>query len=108
MPDSFEYKEYSIPRSFIRVTLLPTFEWSLWEDLEQFYYSRIEQGIIHWELDLRQIHHINSMLIGLMVGFNTILTSRKGSLRLLVSKGSPTFQVLFLSKIPRIIPVQEF
>ena len=76
-----------------------------WNDLMEFYQQKILGGNLHWDLDLRLLDFITSMSLGMIVGLNTSLSTRGGSLRLVMSKGSKVAHLIHLTKLDRIVDV---
>jgi anti-anti-sigma factor len=91
----------------MRVELNIGFTHENWPAFEAFYRGKIEGGVLDWDLDLRSLEFINSLFLGLIIGFNTILKTRNGSLRLLVQPNSKIADLLYLSKLHRIINIHE-
>ena len=90
------------------VVLNPDFTIDHWQALEDFYQKEIAEGKLLWDLDLGQLSFINSMMLGLIVGFNTMLNSRGGEFRLLVPEHSRIGDLLTLAKLDTIINVIRY
>lgn len=87
------------------VTLLTDLSQKEWNELMEFYQQKIAGGSLHWDLDLRQLDFITSMSLGMIVGLNTSLSTRGGSLRLVMSRGSKVAHLIHLTKLDRIVDV---
>lgn len=90
-----------------RIKLPQGFSSDDWGQLEEFYKDRISEGHIHWELDLTLIQFFNSTMLGLLIGFNAYVVSRGGSLRVIVIKKSNLAQLLKLTRVDRILEMNE-
>ncbi len=93
--------------SHLHVSLTSAFNADAWKEFEAFYRDRIRDGCIHWDLDLREVTFFNNVMLGMLIGLNTILTTRDGSLRIVVRAKSPLSQLFSLSRIDRIMSVNE-
>ena len=93
--------------SHLHVSLSSAFNADAWKEFEDFYREQIRAGCIHWDLDLCQVTFFNNVMLGMLVGLNTILTTREGSLRIVVRSKSPLSQLFSLSRIDRIMSVNE-
>ena len=92
----------------MQIVLRAGFTHENWPELQEFCQTNLSNDAIHfWDLDLRQVPYINSMLLGLLVGFNAVILNRGAEFRLLVAKGSKTAEIIYFSKINRIINVRE-
>ena len=91
----------------VRVTLYPDFKVEDWKNFEIFYRESIHEGTIVWEVDIHQLLTINSLMLGLLIGLNTILIGRGGSLTLIVQTDSKLAQLLYSARIDRIIEIQK-
>lgn len=87
------------------VTLSNDLSQKEWNDLLEHYQQKIAGGFLHWDLDLRNLDFITSMSLGMIVGLNTSLSSRGGSLRLVMTKGSKVGHLIHLTKLDRIVDV---
>ncbi|MCE5230711.1 hypothetical protein LLG95_14120 [bacterium] len=90
-----------------RIKLPTGFSSRHWVLLEHYYREKIDEGCLNWELDLTQLELIRSPMLGLVIGFNTILETRNGKLRVIVRKHSPVAQVLNISKVNLILDIHE-
>src|ERR1035437_3398660 len=55
----------------MQVVLSPAFSNENWPELQAFYNAQSQNAAIHaWDLDMRRLAFINSMLLGMLVGFN--------------------------------------
>lgn len=90
-----------------RVTLEARFNVDEWPGFERYFRAQLEAGIQNWDLDLRALGAVNSMFLGLLVGFNTIVTSHGGKARFLVDKDSQVCSLMNLSRLHRIMHIQE-
>lgn len=94
-------------KELTRVKLPPGFDANNWGQLERYYREKIGEGHLKWELDLTQLLFFSSSMLGLAIGFNTIVATRNGSLRLIVAKNSALAQLMKISKVDRILTVEE-
>lgn len=78
-----------------------------WDVLTALVRTRMDAGAIAWDMDLRQVPLLTSLMLGSIVGINMLLQTRKGNLRLLVEKESRVAKLLYMSKLNRIIMVRE-
>lgn len=86
----------------------PSFGINNWASLEFFYQKEIKEGFIFWDFDLGRLGYINSMMLGLLVGFNTMLASRGGKLRLLTPSDSRIADLIKLSRLDQIIEMVQY
>lgn len=93
------------PDNCVQVVLAPNFSDQHWAEFEEFFEEHIAKGFIFWDLDLRQMTYMNSLLMGLLVGLNAQLRTHRGNLRLVVREKSAVDQVLTISKLRRIMAV---
>jgi anti-anti-sigma regulatory factor len=92
----------------MQIVLAPEFTAENWPEVDAFYQQNADRDSIHfWDMDMRQVPHINSMLLGMLVAFNAVIENRGGKFRLLLAKGSKTAEVIRFAKIHRIINVRE-
>jgi anti-anti-sigma regulatory factor len=91
----------------ITIALNPGFSIQDWETFMAFVRHKIGQKVLNWDLDLRRIPCLSSMLLGAMVTLNMVIRSQRGDLRLIVAKGSRVAQLFVLSKLNRIITMME-
>ena len=104
---AFEF-QYFENQGLMQIVLAEDFSEASWPELQQFYASHQDDANIHyWDFDMRQVPYINSMLLGLLVGFNAVIVNRGGEFRLLVAKGSKTADLINFSKLNRIINVRQ-
>lgn len=96
-----------IPEEMTRLQLPAGFDVKDWGTIERYYREKIHAGHLQWELDLTRINFFSSTMLGLLIGFNTILQTRGGTLRVIVQKDSSLLQLLKLSKVDRIIAILE-
>jgi anti-anti-sigma factor len=89
----------------MQVVLHAGFSDDHWAALERFYREKLDEGQRHWELDLRRLTYINSMMLGLFVSMNTDVITTGGDLRLVVAQNSMINQLLTLSKLRQIVTV---
>lgn len=89
------------------VELNPGFTNEDWEAFTAFAKTKLAEGIVDWNLDLRRLQLITSMFLGAIIGFNMVVQSRRGSLRLIVEKDSRISKLIHMSKINRIITVRD-
>lgn len=94
-------------KELTRITLPAGFDATIWGQLERYYREKIGEGHLKWELDLTQLQFFSSTMLGLAIGFNTIVATRNGSLRLIVAKNSSLAQLMKISKVDRILNVEE-
>ncbi len=102
---SHEIIEGDPPR--VNVSLKPGFDEEHWLVFEEFHRHYIAKGIINWNIDLCEIESITSQLIGLIIGFNAIVISRGGVMRLTVKKDSPVAAILKQQRLAIIMPIKE-
>lgn len=89
----------------MRVTLEKQFNNEQFELLIKFYQERLAGGVINWDLDMRQLEMINSMMLGMLVAFNASVSSRGGRLRMILKKASKVAELIIITKLDRIINV---
>lgn len=102
---SYEIVEGDSPH--VEVSLKQGFNEEQWLVFEEFHRHYLAEGIIHWNIDLCEIESITSQLIGLIIGFNAILLSREGVMRLIVKKGSPVAAMFKQQRLAIIMPIKE-
>ena len=88
------------------VSLNPNFQVDDWKVFEQFYTSRVKE-VSQWDLDLRRLTFMNSMLMGLIVGLNAVVNNNQGQLRLVVARNSKIGELLHQAKVDRILTITE-
>lgn len=91
-----------------RIKLPQGFDSDDWDHLEPFYREKIGEGHLHWEVDLTDLQYFSSTMLGLLLGLNTILAIRGGTLRIIVSKTSRLAQLLMVTRVNQIMDVVEF
>ena len=105
-PDGqFTYRQNGVGR--MTVELGTNFTHEDWDPFSSFVRNQINAGIVHWFLDLRKLQLLNSLLIGAIIGMNMVVQSNRGSLHLIVTRDSRISQLINMSKINRIIPMDE-
>src|SRR5690242_9918348 len=85
------------------VELVKGFTSDNFETLVQFYQDRVNKGVLHWDVSLRNLEIINSVGLGVLVAFNAAVASRGGKLRLILRKDSKITSLLQLTKLDKII-----
>lgn len=90
-----------------RVQFQPGFNQENWSAFDPAFRKMQDDGCVNWDIDLRQVASINSMFMGLLVGFNTIVQAKGGNARFLVDKKTQTAQILNLSRLNRVLNIQE-
>jgi len=104
---SFE-SQYMENQQTMQIVLGPSFGHEQWGELQAFYGAQCETPELRlWVIDMRQVTFLNSMLLGLLVGFNAVVSSRGQEFRLLVTKGSKPAEILYFAKLNRIINIRE-
>lgn len=101
---SIQYQE-SLGRMLVE--LQPDFTGEDWDTFTNYAKTKLAEGIVNWDLDLRRLQLITSMFLGSIIGFNMVIQSRKGVLRLVTEKNSRISKLIHMSKIDRIILVRE-
>ena len=91
----------------IEVILQSHFGVDHWQQLENYYREQIGKGKVNWDLDLRNLGFLSSLLIGLIIGLNTILISRQGMLRLIIPKGSHLAEIFRIARLNRVLAILE-
>ena len=76
-----------------------------WSEIMDSYQQKTSVGWVHWDLDMRKLDFIGSHSLGMVVSLNTCLTTRGGSLRLVMTKDSKIANLIQLTKLDRIINV---
>lgn len=99
--------QYYDKTNYMTVELLPDFTLRHWTRFENFYRQKVDEGVVNWDLDLRQLLAINSLLLGLLIGLNTDLRKNNGCLRLRVDGQSEVAGQIYESRVNRIITVCE-
>jgi anti-anti-sigma regulatory factor len=89
----------------VQVVLQPSFCDANWDALELFVKSQMGKGLIYFDLDLRRLTFLNSMMLGLIVGLNGMLGAEGGHARLIVDEDSMINQLLTISKLRRVLTV---
>jgi anti-anti-sigma regulatory factor len=102
----FHYKTLNKGQE-IQVSLKEGFDLSRWGDLETFYRKEIKAGCLNWSLDLSRLEQVSSPMLGMLVGLNTMLSTRGGVLRAIVRRGSRLAQLLTICKLNLIIQIKE-
>ncbi|MCL5270333.1 MAG: STAS domain-containing protein [bacterium] len=92
---------------FMQVLLKADFTADKWDEFERHYGPLIAKGVVNWDLNLTEMQWINSVFLGLLVGLNTMLSTRGGRLRVLVPRKSKIADILFLAKLNRILNIHE-
>lgn len=92
----------------ICILLNPDFSINNWASLEKFYLEQIKEGQLLWDLDLGHMRFMCSMMLGMIVGFNTVLANRGGKLRLLAPNSSKAGDLIVLSKLDTIIELIRY
>ncbi len=102
------YKVQTINSARIgQLCLLPEFHPDHWDDVSPIIDEKIGHGFLTWDIDLRKLTLINSIMLGYFVELNGKLMSTRGSLRLILKRDSKLLQLIALSKIHLIIPIHE-
>ena len=102
------YKVQTISSARIgQLSLLPEFRTEDWDDVCATIDDKISRGYLTWDVDLRQLTLINSIILGYLVELNGRLIGARGSLRLILEKDSKLLQLIALSKIHLIVPIHE-
>ncbi len=91
----------------MQVMIHPSFQVEHWPEFEQFHRAQIEQGVVNWDINLREINWINSRFLGLLIGFNAILMYRGGSLKLTLRKNTKFAEIVHQSRLDKIIAARE-
>ena len=91
----------------MQIELAPDFKAEHWDSFLAFYFQKAGEGILDWDLDLRRLNFITSAFLGSIVWLNTHLGAQKGSLRLTVAHHSKIADLIYLSKLNRIITTRE-
>jgi anti-anti-sigma regulatory factor len=102
--DHHYYEQYGT----MEVVLHFDFKVDQWEDFQKNFSDQLKQDTLKWDLDLRQIRFISSMILGLIVGFNTIVRGHSGILRVITTRNSQVSQLLKPSRLNYILKVVEF
>jgi anti-anti-sigma regulatory factor len=89
----------------VQVVFQPGFCDANWDAFALFAKSQMEKGLIYFDLDLRRLTFLNSMMLGLIVGFNGMLGAMGGQARLIVEEKSMINQLLTISKLRRVLTV---
>jgi hypothetical protein len=91
----------------LRIKFSPAVKVEDWDALEPYYRSQIAEGIVQWEADLTELAMVNSRMIGLLIGLNTILALRGGGLKLLAARRGLVARTLIQSRVHQIMELQE-
>lgn len=89
----------------VQISLHSDFQGDHWPELQTYYSGKIQEGYLHWDLDLRELNFINSMMLGHLVSFNKALVGQGGQLRLVLKRDNPITQLIHYARINRIIRV---
>lgn len=90
-----------------RILIMDGFRMFHWEEMDREFRAKLAEGNLNWDLDVRQLAFVNSMLLGLFVEMNGLITLAGGSMRLVVLRNSQLTQLLQLSRLNRLIKVFE-
>ncbi len=91
----------------IRLTLDSKFSLEHWSQLERFYQNEVAQGCLQWVLDLSRMSFMSSMLLGMIVGFNTLLATRGGQLNLFLGENHRLIQLFAVTRLDQIISIEQ-
>jgi len=72
-------------------------------ELQRLYQEKVTEGIKNWEMDLTQIDFINSQTLGMVVAFNTSVTTHGGKMHLILPQNSKITDLILLTRLDRII-----
>ena len=78
-----------------------------WSTITEHIRARVAEGILNLELDLGRMPHIDSVGLGLIVGYNLTLQRAGGTFRLLVERQSPVHKIIQLMKMHLLVTVIE-
>ncbi|HOE95218.1 MAG TPA: STAS domain-containing protein [Candidatus Sumerlaeota bacterium] len=103
MPASAYNCHYVHATGTLQIVLLPGFRQEYWDELMHYVENTDRSGNYRWDLDLRRIEVINSMMLGLIVGLRARLDARGGNLRVLIAPNSKVEQLLQLTRLDQIV-----
>jgi anti-anti-sigma factor len=89
-----------------QILFRPRFSDENWAEFEEYFRPELGRGILSWELDLRQMTFVNSMLLGLLLNMHSEVSAAGGRVCLVVETKSMINQLLTLSKLRQIVTVK--
>ena len=101
----FDYNFSKLSNS-MQVELNESFKNGDIPQLMDFFREEMAAGKFNWEFNLKNLQFVNSEFLGTLVLMNTLVSSQKGILKLIVSKGSVVQNLFEQSKLERIIYIR--
>lgn len=97
---------YSTLSETMKLELHPGFGHDDIQDLMTFFREKMSEGHIRWDFDLTKVELIVSDLIGDLIMMNAMISTQKGTMRLIAARDSHVANILAQAKIDRLIAVK--